>query len=164
MHPYADLPRRSFWKKFVPDTAWRDLQLNDAPKFLLPRDARLATAGSCFAQHITRYMRNAGMAPYIAEPAHALLQQYGGDVDSYTQFSARYGNIYTSRQCLELFRQAFGLMPMVEDFVEDGGRWFDLLRPHALLLMAVALGQWPEAQVLYSDEDKLAMAEVSLQA
>ncbi len=132
MHPYADLPRRSFWKKFVSDTPWRDLALNDRPKFRLQRGARLATAGSCFAQHIARYMRNAGMAPYIAEPAHALMQQYGGDLDSYTQFSARYGNIYTSRQCLELFQQALGLMPMVEDFVEDRGRWFDLLRPNAI--------------------------------
>lgn len=31
----------------------------------------------------------------------------------------------------------------------------DLLREHALLLMAEALGRWPQAQVLYSDEDKL---------
>lgn len=132
MHPYSNLPRRNFWTKFVSDTAWRDLALNDAPKFQLARQARLATAGSCFAQHIARYMRNAGMAPYIAEPAHALLQQYGGEVDSYTQFSARYGNIYTSRQCLEMFRQAFGTLPMIEDFVVDSGRWFDLLRPHAI--------------------------------
>lgn len=77
-------------------------------------------------------MRHAGMAPYIAEPAHALLEQYGGDVESHRQFSARYGNIYTVRQCLELFRQAFELMPMIEDFVEEDGRWFDLLRPNVI--------------------------------
>lgn len=132
MHPYSDLPRRHFWKKFVSDVAWRDLDINDAPKFKLQREAKVATAGSCFAQHIARYMREAGMAPYIAETAHALVQQFGGDVDSYNQFSARYGNIYTVRQCLELFRQAFGIIPMIEDFVEDKGRWFDLLRPNAI--------------------------------
>lgn len=132
MHPYSELPRRHFWKKFVSDVAWRDLALNDAPKFQLTREAKVATAGSCFAQHIARYMRNAGMAPYIAEPAHALVQQYGGETESYTMFSARYGNIYTVRQCLELFRQAFGIIPMIEDFVEDKGRWFDLLRPNAI--------------------------------
>lgn len=132
MHPYSELPRRHFWKKFVSDVAWRDLDINDAPKFALTREAKVATAGSCFAQHIARYMRNAGMAPYIAEPAHALVQQYGGELESYTQFSARYGNIYTVRQCLELFRQAFDIIPMIEDFVEDKGRWFDLLRPNAI--------------------------------
>ena len=31
----------------------------------------------------------------------------------------------------------------------------DLLRPHALLLMAEAINQWPQASVFYSDEDKL---------
>jgi O-antigen biosynthesis protein len=33
----------------------------------------------------------------------------------------------------------------------------DVLREHALLLMAEAIGRWPDAQVLYSDEDKLAI-------
>ncbi|MFM2343040.1 MAG: hypothetical protein RLZZ592_2693 [Pseudomonadota bacterium] len=31
----------------------------------------------------------------------------------------------------------------------------DVLREHALLLMAEAIGHWPQAQMLYSDEDKL---------
>ncbi|WP_296950771.1 GSCFA domain-containing protein [uncultured Massilia sp.] len=129
MHPYSTLPARNFWKKFVSDSPWRDLGLNDRPKFALQPSDRIATAGSCFAQHIARYMARVGMAPYSAEPAHTLLQEFGGDVDSYKLFSARYGNIYTIRQYLELFRQAFGLMPIIEDFVEQDGRWFDLLRP-----------------------------------
>ncbi len=36
----------------------------------------------------------------------------------------------------------------------------DLLREHALLLMAEAIGHWPQAQVLYSDEDKIDAAGV----
>ncbi len=129
MHPYSQLPARNFWKKFVAPSPWRDLGLNDRPKFRLQPADRIATAGSCFAQHISRYMARVGMASYIAEPAHTLLQEFGGDVDSYSLFSARYGNIYTVRQYLELFRQAFGSMPVIEDFVEQDGRWFDLLRP-----------------------------------
>ncbi|MAJ63284.1 MAG: hypothetical protein CL558_08340 [Alphaproteobacteria bacterium] len=31
----------------------------------------------------------------------------------------------------------------------------DLLRPHALLMMALALGEFPDADILYSDEDKV---------
>jgi len=130
MHPYSQLPSRNFWRKFVSDSPWRDLNLNDKPKFSLQATDRIATAGSCFAQHISRYMTQVGLAPYIAEPAHTLLQEFGGEVESHHLFSARYGNIYTVRQLLELFRQAFGLMPMIEDFVEHDGRWFDLLRPN----------------------------------
>ena len=40
----------------------------------------------------------------------------------------------------------------------------DLLREHALLLMAEAIGHWPQAQVLYSDEDKNDAAGVRRQA
>ena len=78
-------------------------------------------------------MKRAGMQPYIAEPAHPLLREFDGDgVDlaSYSQFSARYGNIYTSRQCLELCQQALGLRPAIDDFAEHDGRWFDLMRPN----------------------------------
>lgn len=131
MHPYSDLPDRSFWNRYVGSAPWRELNLNDRPKFRIAPDARVATAGSCFAQHITRYMRQAGLTPYTAEPAHLLVQQFGrGDVDSYQQFSARYGNIYTTRQCLELFQQALGEIPVIDDYVEDQGRYFDLLRPN----------------------------------
>jgi hypothetical protein len=129
MHPYSELPDRHYWRKFVSDSPWRDLGLNDQPKFSLAPTDKLATAGSCFAQHISRFMARVGLAPYIAEPAHSLLHLFGGETESYSLFSARYGNIYTIRQYLELFRQAFGQMPMIEDFVEKDGRWFDLLRP-----------------------------------
>jgi hypothetical protein len=130
MHPYSQLPDRNFWKKFVSDSPWRDLQLSDEPKFKVNTSDRVATAGSCFAQHISRYMKRVGLAPYIAESAHSLMVEHGGNVESYGLFSARYGNIYTARQCVELFRQAFGLIPMVEDFVEHESRWYDLVRPN----------------------------------
>lgn len=130
MHPYSQLPDRHFWKKFVSDSPWRDLKFGDQPKFTLQTTDLVATAGSCFAQHISRHMKRAGLAPYIAESAHEMLVQFGGNLESYTQFSARYGNIYTVRQLVELFQQAFGIIPMIEDFIEQDGRWFDLLRPN----------------------------------
>ena len=129
MHPYSQAPNRNFWKKFVSDSPWANLALNDRPKFRLQAGDRVAMAGSCFAQHIGRYMRGVGLNPYIAEPAHPFMLHFEGDADSYCLFSARFGNIYTVRQCLELFQQAFAIVPPIEDFVEQEGRWFDLLRP-----------------------------------
>lgn len=130
MHPYRSLPDRHFWRRFVSDTSWRDLPFMDAPKFTLQADDRLATAGSCFAQHITRYMKRSGLEPFVAEAAHPFVQAADPALaESYGQFSARYGNVYTARQMLELLRQAAGTMPMVQDFVAHEGRWYDLLRP-----------------------------------
>lgn len=132
MHPYSQLPDQSFWKRFVSNSPWRDLPLGGKPKFQIHATAKIATAGSCFAQHIARYLNKAGKKTYIAELPHPLVAEFGGEVDSYKLFSARYGNIYTARQCLELFKQAFNQIPMIEDFVEQDGRVYDLLRPNAI--------------------------------
>lgn len=134
MHPYSGLPARHFWKRFVSETAWRDLPFNDRPKFRIARGDRIATAGSCFAQHISRHLAKVGIGTYRPEAAHPLIGDFGAAddtrlADSYQLFSCRYGNLYTTRQCLELFEQAFGLRPMIEDFAEHDGRVYDLLRP-----------------------------------
>lgn len=132
MHPYSGLSNKHFWKRFVAAQPWRDLPLADDAKFRLKKSDKISTAGSCFAQHISRYLQGAGYHTYLAERPHPLIAQHGGEVDSYQLFSARYGNIYTARQCLELFRQAFGVVPVIEDFVEEKGRFYDLLRPNAV--------------------------------
>jgi hypothetical protein len=132
MHPYSQKPAQNFWRKFVSDTPWQSLDFVGTPRFRLDPGAKVVTAGSCFAQHITRHMQKHGMTPYQAESPHPWQISVGADTSSYDAFSARYGNIYTSRQCLELFQQAFGLRPMVEDFAHDAGRVYDLLRPNAI--------------------------------
>ncbi|WP_165390828.1 GSCFA domain-containing protein [Pseudoduganella lutea] len=132
MHPYSNLPDRNFWNRFVAKTPWRDLQLCGTPKFMIRRSDRIATAGSCFAQHIARYLNHAGCGRYLAEQPHPLAVAHGGETASYELFTARYGNIYTARQALELFRQAFGQMPVIDDYAEHDGRWYDLMRPNAV--------------------------------
>ena len=132
MNPYSSLPDQNFWKRFVSNTPWRELHFGGNGKFQLALTDKIATAGSCFAQHIARYLNKAGRATYIAELPHPLVTEFGGEIDSYQLFSARYGNIYTARQCLELFNQAFGVVPMIEDFVLQSDRVYDLLRPNAI--------------------------------
>jgi hypothetical protein len=129
MHPYSELPDCHFWRRFVSNTPWRDIPFHRQPKFHLSTADRIGTAGSCFAQRIAEHLSSTGITPFFAETAHPLLNEFGGDTSSYRQFSARYGNIYTARQLLELFNQAFGLREPILDFVEQDGRWFDLLRP-----------------------------------
>jgi hypothetical protein len=47
-----------------------------------------------------------------------------------TQFSARYGNIYTTRQALQMLDRANG-WETADDVWERNGRYFDAFRPHA---------------------------------
>jgi len=44
-------------------------------------------------------------------------------------YSARYGNVYTSRQLLQLLRRAYGRFIPADDVWEESGRFFDPFRP-----------------------------------
>jgi hypothetical protein len=129
MHPYSSLPAEKFWEKFVSESPWSEVRLKDTPKFFIHPKDKVASAGSCFAQHISRYLKEVGLSVFNAEPPHPLIEEIGDDA-SYHQFSARYGNVYTSKQLLELLLQSINEMPIIEDFFEQNGRWFDLIRPN----------------------------------
>ena len=96
----------------------------------LTRSDRVATAGSCFAQHIGRYLAWRGANYMDLEPAPPVFadiaeaRRWG-----YGVFSCRYGNIYTSRQLLQLFDEAHGERTPVEQVWQKGERFFDALRP-----------------------------------
>lgn len=111
-HPYSALPDTSFWKQSI---AMREASETDPmlrPPFLIGPKDRVATAGSCFAQHISRHLRRAGFRHMVAEtgPADPVQAERRGFHD----FSARYGNIYTARQLLQLFDRAFGYFRPLE--------------------------------------------------
>jgi len=133
MHPYSQQPDASFWRRFVSDTAWSDVDFVGTPKFTLSPEDKVSMAGSCFTQHIARHMRKRGLTQYQTDSAHPLSREAGVQDTSFDMFSARFGNVYTSPQCLELLQQAVGLRPIViEDFVTQDGRVYDLLRPNTI--------------------------------
>lgn len=129
MHPYTNLPEHNFWKKSISNIPWHNVQFMTDVKFTVCSDDKIATAGSCFAQNISRFLRTIGRDIYIAEPAHPSMTDELAQEMHYKQFSARYGNIYTVRQLLELFLQATGKREIIEDFASENGRVYDLLRP-----------------------------------
>lgn len=130
-HPYQGLPDRQFWKK---DPAIADGALFDpvspAP-FRLGRATRVVTAGSCFAQHLARHLVAAGYGHFVTEPAHGLFPPDLAARFNYGAFSARYGNVYTARQLLQLFQRAYGIFtPGAEAWPQgSGARVVDPFRP-----------------------------------
>lgn len=131
--PYADLPAERFWRSGVAETNPLIMEKLYAKRFPIAPTDRIATAGSCFAQHIARNFRARGFtvmdverAPYPS--SQALSQAYG-----YGVYSARYANIYTVRQLLELFREATagdrGEAPWPVLVWEKRGRFVDGMRP-----------------------------------
>jgi hypothetical protein len=101
-----------------------------ATRFQIGADDRVATAGSCFAQHIARSLRRAGSQYYIAEPPPPGMSEAEAATRQYGVFSARTGNIYTVRQLLQLFEQAHGRwQPQETAWLRADGRFVDPYRP-----------------------------------
>jgi hypothetical protein len=149
-HPYAALPPKAFWKTAVATRHYADLEDLSGPIRLAPAD-RVATAGSCFAQHIGTALAARGARYMDAEPAPTGWSHEDARRHGFGIYSARYGNIYTSRQLLQLAQEALGRrMPQVRVW-EKGGRFFDALRPSV-----DPAGHADEAAVLRLRENHLA--------
>jgi len=127
-NPYKDLPQQQYWRSGVVDVGLGGFDPLIAPKFRLSRQDRVVTMGSCFAQHLARYIKIKGLNYVIAEPLRPSDEALGVTVALAEQFSARYGNIYTVRQAVQLLDRISGWEPR-EGYWRRAGRFFDSFRP-----------------------------------
>lgn len=125
MSPYTNLAPRAYWKTGV------GLRISDLyrKKFTISAEDQIATAGSCFAQHIARTLRAKGYPVIDAEPAPSGLVGATAQKFGYNLYSARYGNIYVIRQLLQLLQETRGKFTPEDWIWERDGRYFDALRP-----------------------------------
>jgi len=97
------------------------------PRFTIARNARVATAGSCFAQHISRRISRSGYNYLVTEDgAHRPSEER--EAANYGLFPARFGNIYTTVQLLQLFAEAYGERSAPAAWQRPDGRYIDPLR------------------------------------
>ncbi len=126
-NPYRGKPAYQFWRAAVATPAPLDVDPITAPGFTIGREDRIATAGSCFAQHIARKLAASGYRYMVAEEAPATP---GARPENFGTFSARYGNIYSVRQLLQLFRRAYAtFVPADTAWQRSDGRFVDPFRP-----------------------------------
>ena len=127
--PYAGLGPAAFWRTGVSEQDPRSPVGLYKPRFRIDPDWAVATAGSCFAQHIARHLRKNGYNVLDVEPPPPGLKGEAARALGYDLYSARYGNIYHPRQLLQLIRESFGQLTPGEVVWEKDGRFFDALRP-----------------------------------
>lgn len=127
--PYSDLPSRAFWRAGVAATPGPVAEDIYAKKWPIEQTWKIATAGSCFAQHIGRHLRAADFAIMDVEPAPDALPDPLHMTYGYGIYSGRYGNVYTMRQMLQLAREALREDPQRDIIWEKKGRFYDGLRP-----------------------------------
>lgn len=127
-HPYSDRPERAFWSKAAAAQHITNISgLFDGVPGL--EGCKIATAGSCFAQHIGKFLKSRGL-PYLDyEPGPSFLSAEESARFGYGLFSCRYGNIYTARQLRQLCDEAFGKRKPQDAIWTKGNRYYDALRP-----------------------------------
>ncbi len=128
-HPYVDLPDEQFWSRGVASIESHLFDPVSKPRFAIRPGDRVATAGSCFAQHISRRLRAMGDNFMLVESGEHLPPE-AREERQYGLFSARYGNIYTPLQLWQLYQEAFGeRTPDDAAWRNRHGRWVDPFRP-----------------------------------
>ena len=129
-HPYKSLPDSAYWRRSVAAHGIEvDPLAGDFPR-ITPAD-KVATAGSCFAQHVARHLAASGFTFLVTESAHPFVPEDAGRAAGYGVYSARYGNIYTTLQLVQTFDRAYGRFAPVEDvwIAPDGAHVVDPFRP-----------------------------------
>ena len=129
-HPYESIGDYARWDRGVAKVAAGDVDPVVRFPLTIAPDQPVMTAGSCFAQHISRHLKAAGFNYLVTEPGHAVLQDDVRQAFNYGVFTARFGNIYTSRQLEQLFRRAYGTFTPAEGvWTRPDGRLVDPCRP-----------------------------------
>jgi hypothetical protein len=127
--PYENLPPEAFWRTGVVGNSPETIPGLYRKKFPIAKSARIATAGSCFAQHIAKHLRMRGYSVIDAEPAPPGLDSKSASEFGYGLYSARYANIYTARQLRQIADEACGKISPADIIWEKDGRFFDAMRP-----------------------------------
>jgi hypothetical protein len=136
------MPPRAFWRSGVVAELSEAVQPPEAaqppevmrglyvPKFAITKDTAIMTAGSCFAQHVHRNLKERDWAVLDFEsPRHNfrrdVMTRFG-----YGMYSARYGNIYSVRQMVQLLHEAYGVeTPHAPVWQRPDGKYVDAQRP-----------------------------------
>lgn len=128
--PYDTLPPRAFWRSGVVAELPEAVQGLYVPKFAITKDTAIMTAGSCFAQHVHRNLVERDWAVLDFEnPRHNfrrdVMARFG-----YGMYSARYGNIYSARQMVQLLHEAYRFeTPHAPVWQRADGKFIDAQRP-----------------------------------
>lgn len=107
-HPYQGIGDHQFWSRAVTWAPPGALDPVVRTRFGVGPDDRVGTMGSCFAQHLSRHLARSGLHYFVAEQAPEAMGDVDAQARQYGVFSARYGNVYTVAQALQLFERAYG--------------------------------------------------------
>jgi hypothetical protein len=153
-NPYLSKLPIHFWKPAVAELEPRSVMPIRAKRFVIDDGASIATAGSCFAQEVGKYL--------ATMPGVTLLRTELAGPDQ-PLFSALYGNVYTARQLAQLFDRAFGRFAPVDTAWRRGdGRYVDPFRPYVFRAGFTTIDQVGTARSLHLDAVRRVFTDCSI--
>lgn len=130
MHPYNSFGQTAFWKSGVASGHWSEIDDVWSPKFGIDEKSVIITAGSCFAQHISKALIKNGYNWLDAEAPEKELTEQDKRIHHCGEFSFRTGNIYTVALLKQWIEWSFGKAEIPNEYFREGEKWFDPFRPH----------------------------------
>ena len=106
--PYDGLPPERTWREAVAGRAPGEVDPQVPGRFRIGRTTRVGSGGSCFARRLSERLRRAGFAYLDVEPALPWLSAEDRAAWNYGVYSARYGDVFTSRVGLSRSRPKRG--------------------------------------------------------
>lgn len=123
-NPYKSFDDYAFWKNGVEKSNINFPENIYNPKWKIGDKDKIATIGSCFAQHIAKWLRENGFnVPFY---------ETDGFKEDQQMFSANYGNVYTVRQALQLIQESAKERTPSEVAWESGDKFIDAMRPNSI--------------------------------
>ncbi|MBV8153342.1 MAG: GSCFA domain-containing protein [Candidatus Eremiobacteraeota bacterium] len=113
--PYDDRPDAALWKRAIQMVDATEIDPWAPVRFTIDTRERVASAGSCFARHIAANLKAHGFNYFQTEEG--------------AEYSANFGNVYTTLQLWQLFERAYGRFSPQEKHWRRGDRYVDPLRP-----------------------------------
>lgn len=128
-HPYVNLSDYQNWFKSISWSAPGHVDVVVESRMKISVTEKVSTMGSCFAQNISRTIKSSGFNYFIPEQKPSEMNFEEGVDSNYGVFSARYGNVYTTRQALQLFERAFSIRTFESNIWQLDKNFVDAYRP-----------------------------------
>ncbi|MDG0964223.1 MAG: GSCFA domain-containing protein, partial [Opitutales bacterium] len=108
-NPYSKKLAKHFWRTAIADLESVEIGELWNPKFKITLSSKILTVGSCFAKHISNWLKVQGFGFIDSEPAPAHLSKTNRENQGYGIFSFRVGNVYSAAMLKQWVFWALGL-------------------------------------------------------
>ena len=130
LFPYYKVPQEARWREVMAGRLPQHIDPHLNTSLRIEAHDKIASAGSCFAQRIAEALKNANYNYLCEEEGSPFITAQERTRRGYGLYSARYGNIYTALQLLQLLRRAYGRFEPSEPLWRlPNGAYVDPFRP-----------------------------------